>query len=262
MTAHRSDRHGTLRQRRVSMAQPKSCERDRSHGSVSSIVPRLCGANPTYQNPSPINHVKCEPYALTMGLDASGHPTRPRNPHNRTTACASSVTTGRRQPLPRRCPRALGHVEQPYTPTPRTSCDRVCHTAILSALHPPTRRLWTDASSRRVHLGVGTGALPPGQHRPCKEHIYRQTLRMGGCVGVEPSAQTVFTHCSTSGAEREVSTPAAPVCEECERVNRPQCIARNGRGVGAPVYTDRSSCSRQTSTITSSFQQMVYCWIE
>ena len=65
-------------------------------------------------------------------------------------------------------------------------------------------------------------------------------------MGVEPSAQTVFTHCSTSGAEREVSTPAAPVCEECECVNRPQCIARNGRGVGAPLYTDRSSCSRQT----------------
>ena len=171
--------------------------------------------------------------AAPCGMDASGHHTRPRHPHNRPTACVvrslRQVPTGFRsggapdtptsctscdrvwyavilparpknpaQPTHsgrpgntrrmQRLEKAMRTIEQPHTPTPRTFCDRVCHTAVLAAPHPPPTRLLCTcgASGIQQNSRDRTRALP-GQDTPCHQHIQNSDWELArGCT---PSAR-------------------------------------------------------------------------
>ena len=220
VTAHRSYRHWTLRQRRVSMAQPKSCERDRSHGSVNSVARRFCGAKSSESTCEPTvlwtgvsmtrpmpckrdrSHVAMNSAARLVcaaktrarlasqvllslptrvaiaapcGVDASGHPTRPRHPHNRPTACVV--------PSLRQVPTGSRSGGAPDTPT---SCDRVWHAAILPARpeNPaqPTHSVRPGNTRRLQRQG-------PGDDRAARTHPrrVRRTIVSAIC---DPSCPT------------------------------------------------------------------------
>ena len=232
-----SYRHGTLRQRRVSMAQPKSCERDRSHGSVNSVARRFCGAKSSESTCEPTvlwtgvsmtrpmpckrdrSHVAMNSAARLVcaaktrarlasqvllslptrvaiaapcGVDASGHPTRPRHPHNRPTACVV--------PSLRQVPTGSRSGGAPDTPT---SCDRVWHAAILPARpeNPaqPTHSVRPGDTRRLQRQGLGTIEQHAHTHAA---YVALSCLPYATLAAPHPPTHTLALRCSGQGIQR------------------------------------------------------------
>jgi hypothetical protein len=113
--------------------------------------------------------------------------------------------------------RALGVLEQPHTPSPRTSRVRVCRPSIPAST---AYNLALRCSGRfQGFLGLGTEALPPKQNRTCQEDVRLKPLEFGGCAGgVRPQVENV-TQRRTPKVKRRASTPAAPVTDGCGCAN-------------------------------------------